>query len=260
MVSNVRKASLESAEREKRILGIDTATNACSVAVMEGSRLIGQTYLHVARKHSETLLPALEQLLSSCRLALPDIDAIAVNAGPGSFTGIRIGVATASAFAYVLGCPVYEVSTLDALLALTPRGLTACALLDARRDQVYAKAQSKSGVVIQGSAQSLGDVLQLLRDSGPILFTGDGAAAHEEEIQAAVSDALFYPAAGVYPTAAGACVCAAAGRASLRTHDTVRPVYMRVPQAQRALQDRRKRENNALYPSGNHPACDTRGS
>lgn len=243
-----------------RILGIDTATNACSAAVMDEGRIIGQTYLNVARKHSATLLPALDQLLELLGLALQDMDAVAVCAGPGSFTGVRIGVATASAFAYVLGCPVYEVSTLSALIEAAPKGLPVCALLDARRDQVYVKAQCGYDVVIHTSAQTLSDVLQELKGCGPVLFTGDGAAAHRDEIQAAMKGALFEPGMYAYPTAAGACMLGASGRCTVRTHDTVRPIYLRPPQAQRALLEKRKREADAPQPPHNHPPRDARGS
>lgn len=228
-----------------RILGLDTSTNAVSAAIAEDERLLGQAYLHVTKKHSETLLPILDQLLTDCGYSIKDMDAVAVTAGPGSFTGVRIGVASASAFAYALSCPVYEVSTLDALLAMAPSGLLTCALLDARRDQVYVKAQDGSRIVIQESAQSLRDVLSSLAGCTPVLFTGDGACAHEQEIRAAMQGALFLPEAASYPTAAGACVCAAQAGARKRTHETVRPTYLRLPQAQRALQDKRKREGYA---------------
>lgn len=240
-----------------RILGIDTATNACSAAVMEDGRIIGQTYLHTAKKHSATLLPALQELLALLGLSLQDMDGVAVCAGPGSFTGVHIGVATASAFSYVLGCPVHEVSTLDALLEAAPDGLLTCALLDARRDQVYVKAQYGDEVVIHTDATALSEVLSLLKDRGPVLFTGDGALAHCEEIQAAVDGAMFTRGVQMYPTAAGACMCAAAGNAKSRSHDTLRTIYLRPPQAQRALLEKRKREADA-QPPYNDPARDAR--
>ena len=228
-----------------RILGIDTATDAVSAAVMRDGRLETQFYLHIGRKHSQTLLPAMEQMLERAGLTLADMNAIAVCAGPGSFTGVRIGVATASALSYVLDIPVFEVSTLDALLALAPEPLPACALLDARRDQVYVKAQYGKDIVINESAVALGEVFRALDGNAQRwVFTGDGAVVHAEEIRRAVPEACFMPEAISFPTAAGACICAWRGTAPERRHDTLRTRYLRAPQAQRAL-ERKKAESES---------------
>lgn len=228
-----------------RILGLDTTTNAVSCAVLHDGVLEAQIYLHTTKKHSETFLPALQSMLRDASLSMKDMDAFAVTAGPGSFTGVRIGVAAASAFSYVLSRPIYEVSTLDALIRMAPDGMNVCAILDARRDQVYVKAQSERGIVIEESASSIMDVMNDLRETGKWIFTGDGAIAHRDLILSFMDGASFMPEAASYPLAAGAAMCAAEGCARKTEHDSVRPVYLRAPQAERALKEKRKREEHA---------------
>lgn len=220
-----------------RILGIDTATDAVSAAVLRDGRLEAQFLMQIQKKHSVTLIPMLEQMLDDTGLELRQMDALCVTAGPGSFTGVRIGTATMSAFAFVLGLPVYEVSTLDALIALAPARMAVCALLDARRDQVYVKAQIGTDIVINESAQSLESVLGMLRCREDWLFTGDGAAVHKNRICKKMPSARFMPEAACWPAAAGACLCVMDGRAAEVQHDTLQPRYLRLPQAVRAKEE-----------------------
>lgn len=122
-----------------KILALEASAKACSVAVLDGHILMGETFLQQARTHSETLLPSVHFLLESLNLTLEDIDKIAVNEGPGSFTGLRIAIAVAKGLSLASGKPLVGVSTLEAMVYGAKdlgNGLF-CPVMDARRQQVY---------------------------------------------------------------------------------------------------------------------------
>jgi tRNA threonylcarbamoyladenosine biosynthesis protein TsaB len=120
------------------ILTIDTAGAVTALAVTTEARLIGESFLHTEHPHSERLLPLIEQLLDSCALRPPDLDLIGVARGPGSFTGIRIGIATAQGIAQVLGIPVLGLCSLDIISwAGWARSEDIVVLLGARKNEWY---------------------------------------------------------------------------------------------------------------------------
>ncbi|HSR10897.1 MAG TPA: tRNA (adenosine(37)-N6)-threonylcarbamoyltransferase complex dimerization subunit type 1 TsaB, partial [Thermodesulfobacteriota bacterium] len=127
------------------VLALETATLAGSVALVDagdgetGRRIIGENTLSNPETHSARLMPGIDRLLKEASLTIRDIGGIAVSIGPGSFTGLRIGVATAKGLAYALGIPVAGVPTLDALAATRPFSPDpVCPVLDARKKEVYA--------------------------------------------------------------------------------------------------------------------------
>lgn len=121
------------------ILGIDTATRVCGVALMNDQELIAEYIQNIKKTHSQRLLPLIDSLLRDTGVAKNTIEAVAVAAGPGSFTGLRIGVSTARALAQGLNIPAIGVSTLESLAQnlVTGENELICPILDARRDQVY---------------------------------------------------------------------------------------------------------------------------
>ena len=121
-----------------RILAFETSAKAASVAIAEDGRLLGEYYQNSGQTHSRTLMKMAQDLLHNCDLTVQDIDAAACAAGPGSFTGVRIGVAAAKGFAWGREIPCYGVSTLEAMArnAAMADGVY-CAAMDARRNQVY---------------------------------------------------------------------------------------------------------------------------
>ena len=164
-----------------KILAFETSAKAGSAALLEDGILLAESYQNTGLTHSQTVLPMAENLLKSCGLTAQDVDAVAVAAGPGSFTGVRIGVAAAKGFAWGGELPCYGVSTLEAMALQL--GLTngyVCACMDARRSQVYnALFYADNGTLqreCEDRAISLEDLAQDLSHlDGEIYLVGDGA-------------------------------------------------------------------------------------
>lgn len=182
-----------------QMLGIDTSTLVCSVAVVTPDSMLAEYNLHVKKTHSERLLPLIAEMLRAIGLAPGDLGGVAVAVGPGSFTGLRIGVVTARALGQALHLPLAGISTLAGLAAQFSHfpGLIS-PILDARRNQVY-NAVFRPGErlerVTADRALSLNELLLELAVYGmPVLFAGDGVPVHREAITAALGDqACFLP-------------------------------------------------------------------
>ena len=163
-----------------KILSVDTSATAASVALSEEGKLIGETFINTSLTHSQTLIPMVEQLLNNTKTEISDIDAIAVNAGPGSFTGVRIGVAAVKGLAFANNIPCVSVSTLESMAYnFLSTDCIVCAVMDARCSQVYnALFEIKNGVVTRlcdDRALSLDDLKnELLSVDGRIIISGDG--------------------------------------------------------------------------------------
>ena len=161
-----------------KILAVDTAGRTAGVAVMEDDRLLYEVYLDAGLTHSETLLPMMDAALKACRLSCADIDLYGVNAGPGSFTGLRIGLAAVKGLALPRQTPCAPVSTLEALAAAhIGEGTVVCAL-DARRGQVYSAAfdLATHARLLADDARAAADLAPFVKSwKKPLFFVGDGA-------------------------------------------------------------------------------------
>lgn len=170
-------------------LAIECATKTASVALLAAEEVIGEIYIGVGRHHAEVLLPALESLLALTGMTVKDVDLLACTTGPGSFTGVRIGIGTVKGVALAAGKPIVGVSTLEALamnLRLSHRVI--CPLLDARRNQVYAGLYriGDDGLpqsVVPDHLDDIETVLQKL-PAEDVDFIGDGALRYRENIRA----------------------------------------------------------------------------
>ena len=164
-----------------RILAFESSAKAASVALLTDGILEAESYLNCGQTHSSTLTKRAEDLLSGCALTVQDVDAVAVAAGPGSFTGVRIGVAAAKGFAWGRELPCFGVSTLEAMaIACCHLEGTICACMDARRSQVYnALFQAEHGQLRRLSpdrAISLEELeADLKKNKNPTFLVGDGA-------------------------------------------------------------------------------------
>ncbi|WP_040659464.1 tRNA (adenosine(37)-N6)-threonylcarbamoyltransferase complex dimerization subunit type 1 TsaB [Oscillibacter ruminantium] len=233
-----------------KILALETSAKACSAAVTEDKQILASCYQNTGLTHSRTLMPMVESMLKNADLRMEELGAVAVAVGPGSFTGIRIGVAAAKGLAFAAGLPAAAVSTLEAMaLGLAHMdGLIVCAM-DARRSQVYnALFEAKDGILTrltEDRAIGLSELAEELRNNPrPKIAVGDGGTLCQAALtQAGVSCALA-PQRLLHQNAVGVALAAeelaAAGK--LTTAQALSPVYLRPAQAER-LQDRKKKEN-----------------
>src|SRR5690242_19383342 len=129
-----------------RVLALETSTLAGGVALMDGERLVAEYVLDVGVTHSERLLAVIDRVLADARWAPRDLEGLAVSIGPGSFTGLRVGVSTVKGLAWALGLPIAAVPTLDAMAAAVPSSAwPVCPILTARRGEVYASLYRHDG-------------------------------------------------------------------------------------------------------------------
>lgn len=161
------------------ILAVDTAGKTAGVALMQDDRLLYECYLDAGMTHSETIMPLIDTCLKMCGKTCADIDLFGVNAGPGSFTGLRIGLAAVKGLAFPRETLCAPVSTLEALAAAhTGTGTVLCAL-DARRAQVYSAAfdLETHSRLLEDDARAVTELAQFVENcKKPLFFVGDGAA------------------------------------------------------------------------------------
>ncbi len=233
-----------------KILALETSAKACSAAVTEDEQVLASCYQNTGLTHSRTLMPMVESLLNNADLSVDDLGLIAVAAGPGSFTGIRIGVAAAKGLAFAANLPAAGVSTLYAMaLGLSHmNGLIVCAM-DARRAQIYnALFEAKDGRLTrlcEDRAISLVDLAEELRDDPrPLIAVGDGGALCQRALEEAGISCTLAPARLLHQHAMGVALAAGelAEAGTLTTAQNLSPVYLRPAQAER-LRDRIKKEN-----------------
>ena len=164
-----------------KILAVDTSSKLCSVAILEDKNLIKKLELDNGLTHSETLMPLIQQLLNECSLSLNNIDLLVSDVGPGSFTGIRIGVSSCKAFSDSLNIPCVGISSLEVLAYNIQNDGIICSTIDCKNNNCYfALYELNSGnynVLIEPCAKSVNDVLDLLNSqyyNKCISFVGDG--------------------------------------------------------------------------------------
>lgn len=224
-----------------RILALETSAKACSAAVTEDGRLIASAFQCTGLTHSRTLMPMIEDMLKNAELKLSDCDAVAVANGPGSFTGIRIGVAAAKGLAFGAGKPVAGVSTLEAMARCVAGmdGVIVCAM-DARRQQVYnAVFEAKDGMLSRLSpdrAVSLEDLRKELENCEKRkIIVGDGALLCYNNFLEYHIPCVLAPAHLLQQSAVGVALVAEEQAASgqLLSAQDLLPVYLRPSQAER---------------------------
>lgn len=219
------------------LMAFESSGKIASIAICQNGQIMYEAALAGQMTHSQILLPMAEQALNACGLNAQDMDAFAVNQGPGSFTGLRIGICSANALAFAWDRPVIGIQALKALAANVPffDGLI-CPLIDARNDQVYAAAyrwtNERIKEVLPPFAGSIYDWLQKIHSEVPILFLGDGAAAQQQIIREKMEKARFAPAHVHNFRAASVAMCALWALPEQWTRE-VHPFYLRKSQAER---------------------------
>lgn len=235
-----------------KILAIDSSGQTASVAVWEDDLTLAEFSIHAKMTHSQTLLPMLEAVREKIELDMETIDAIAVTSGPGSFTGLRIGSATAKGFGFALNKPIIPVPTLEGLAYnLYGTDKIVCPLMDARRSQTYTglyefTADGANGydmnVIKEQCAVAIEEILgvcneQVSKEDGRgVIFLGDGVPVFREEIERLLTVPYSFAPAHMNRQRAAAVAALAAKyyeQGRVRTAAEYTPEYLRLSQAER---------------------------
>jgi tRNA threonylcarbamoyladenosine biosynthesis protein TsaB len=231
------------------ILAFETSAKAAGVALHDGTKLLAESYQNTGLTHSQTLMVMAEDLLKQCGLTVSNVTHVAVAAGPGSFTGVRIGVAAAKGFAWGGELPCYGVSTLEAMAKnLGVYDGIVCACMDARRNQVYnALFSAQQGVLqrmTEDRAIALADLKEELKAlDKPIYLVGDGSHLTYTTLSPEVPNLVLPPEHRMHQRGAGVALAALdkihAGE--IGNAAALEPNYLRLSQAER---ERLEKENN----------------
>ena len=226
-------------EYRPTVLAIDTSGPVAGCALLREGRIAHLAVMNHGLTHSETIMPAVDAALQAAGLSCRDVDVFAAVAGPGSFTGVRIGVCAAKGLAHAAGKPCARVHALEAL-AMNFYGFDGlcCPILDARRGQVYCAAFDMSRGMpqraLEDAAQPLQEFLARLPGDRRLVFVGDGVPVHAEAVKQALGErALIAPENLRDLRADAACLLAAARPDTWVPAAQLRPIYLRAPQAER---------------------------
>lgn len=227
-----------------KILAIDTSTMIASCAVMDGERVLGEFSLSQEMSHSESLVPMIDEILKALNIKIKDIDLYAAAIGPGSFTGLRIGLATVKALAHMFDKPIIGVSTIEALAFNLPYNPIVVPMIDARRNRVYNGIYSwedgKLKAIMDANAMEIDELLEKLdRDYTNIVVNGDGTILYREKIREALKDKVKFSTIGL-----NQCKATSVGELALNKYKdgyrdnyyTIVPDYLRKSQAERELE------------------------
>lgn len=230
------------------ILAVDTSAKPVSCALAQDGRVLASFYANTGLTHSQTLMPMIENLLKVTEHTVADLDAVAVNAGPGSFTGVRIGVSAVKGIAFTGDLPCISVSTLECMAentAATPDTIICC-LMDARCQQVYGALFEKDadGVVRRLTEDEaltvaqMGEKLSAL--NRPILLVGDGSELCYRVWKDNIPNIFLAPASVRYQNAAATALiaCRRFAEGLTLSAEALQPMYLRLPQAERELNAR----------------------
>ena len=232
-----------------KILGIETSAVSAGAAIVSDGKLIGETYINTGLTHSQTVMCLIDTVLSNCMLNFSDIDAVAVAAGPGSFTGIRIGVSAVKGLCFTENKPCIPVSTLEAMAnAAELEDCIICPVMDARCMQVYTAqfVRTEEGIVRLAddkplTLQELSDVL--LQYNKKIVLIGDGSEISYRFLTEKGINAVKFSEIFRFQRASGVAITAYRNYNKDNTMisaEELQPVYLRLSQAER---EKNKKEN-----------------
>lgn len=240
-----------------RILGLDSSGLVASAAIVEDDILLAEFTTNYKKTHSQTLLPMLEEIRQMLDIDMASIDAIAIAAGPGSFTGLRIGAATAKGLGLALNKPLVEVSTLEGMAYnLCGCSQLVCPIMDARRNQVYTGIYEfvKEGqsyvlqIVEKQCAVDISEIVRKLNElNREVIFLGDGVPVYQKVIEEQLTVPYsFAPANNNRQRAAGVAALGAVyyAQGKMVTAAEHQPEYLRKSQAEREQEEKERNGRN----------------
>lgn len=233
-----------------KVLALDTSSNVATAAVVEDGKLLGESILNHKKTHSQKIMVMVEELLNDLELTVNDIDLFAAANGPGSFTGLRIGVATIKALAHSVNKPVVGVSTLAGLAYNMPYAEHIIVpIMDARRNQVYTASYiwDEDGFreLTPDEAISIEECVADCGEFTDTIFVGDGVEVHREYIKEKLGErAYFAPAPALMQRASSIAAIALmkAEKGETMNYSELTPFYLRKSQAEREYEEKHKEE------------------
>lgn len=229
------------------VLSTDTSSKVATVALLKDNELLGEYVISNKKEHSVILMPMIEKLLADCNLNISDIDGYVVSKGPGSFTGLRIGMATIKGLALGSNKPYVSISSLNALAySLSNFNGLICPIMDALRENVYValykSTNNKLETILEPTSMDIDKLMDYLKEKNEkIIFTGDAAIKHESFIKENFPNAVFAP---THLNIVRASSLAEIGLHMLQNkiydEPNSAPEYLKKPQAQRELERRLK--------------------
>lgn len=237
------------------ILAIDTSSLVATIAIINEENLLGEYTINTPMTHSQKLMPIIDELMSNLDMSMKDIDLIAVSRGPGSFTGIRIGVATAKGLAHPTNIPVIGISSLEGLANnITYSKDLICPIMDARRNQVYTGVYKWEDYalknVVEETPLTIDELMEiLLQKKEKVVFLGDGLNRYKKDIEKTLGyRAVFAPK---YVSMQRASSIGQLALNKIKNEDNVlqnyldiSPVYLRKSEAERQYEEKMKRCND----------------
>ncbi len=217
-----------------KILAIDTSSKICSTALLEDDKLIDENNLDDGKTHSENLMPLIEALLKRNKVKIDEINLIACSVGPGSFTGIRIGVSSIKPIAEVLNIKLASVTSLEILSENIESAETIASLIDARNNQVYCGIFDKNHELKENYiADDINAVIDVLKKYKNIICVGNGAILHKELLKQKIENIEFIENNEQSAKNVGKIGYRKFLADNLCTADTIVPIYLRKSQAER---------------------------
>ena len=228
-----------------RILAVDTSASVASCAIVEDEKLVCEQILNNKLTHSQTIMPMIASALTQSELTTADIDLFAAVTGPGSFTGLRIGVSAVKALAHAASKPCAAVSALEAMAYnLICADCIIAPIMDARRGQVYNALYRAEELVLKELAAPRAISIEkccdeLIKIGGRVIFLGDGLPVYRSVIRERLGSAAIFAPANINAQMAGSAAVLAKSKEQIR-YDELVPFYLRKSQAEREYEEKLK--------------------
>ncbi len=228
------------------ILSVDSSSSTATCALVKEDKILGEINLNDKKEHSVILMDLIDSLLSRCNLTLDDVDGFAISEGPGSFTGLRIGMATIKGLAFGSNKPCLAISTLDTLAynVINFNGII-CPIMDALRGNVYTNLyknnNGKLEAISEANCLSIEELVSILKEKNePIIFLGDGLVKHKDYLLENLNNLSFAPLNSNYPKASslGELALQLFNSGETQELNKIAPVYLRKSQAEREYEAR----------------------
>ena len=236
-----------------KILSIDTASDVCGVSILEDKKSIISLDTNTGRTHSENLMPMIENAFNQTNLSLNDIELITCDIGPGSFTGLRIGIATTKAFCDFSSIPCVGISSLTSLAYNVLENIkdndVVCSIIDCKNNNCYFALYEKKNetfeILIEPQAESVNSCLAILKSycedtlaNSSIYFVGNGSEIYKDEIKSTFSEAEFFSHEFNILNSISLGIAGFEKSKLGVNSEEILPLYLKKPQAQRQLEER----------------------